>query len=64
MAESLKIKYSEKITTKRALFFSLSNVISGFLFTMWGQIQFFAAVVLLIPQKDLPQNMASDFHGL
>ncbi|MBA7647622.1 Melibiose carrier protein [subsurface metagenome] len=54
MAESLKIKYSEKITTKRVLFFSLSNVISGFLFTMWGQIQFFAAVVLLIPLTIIP----------
>jgi len=49
MAESLKIKYSEKITTKRALFFSLNTVITGFLYTMWSQIQFFAVVVLLIP---------------
>ncbi len=49
MTEISKLKYSEEITTKRALFFSLNTAISSFLYFMASQIQFFAAVVLLIP---------------
>jgi len=54
MTDISKIKYSEKITTKRTLFFSLNTVITGFLYTMWSQIQFFAVVVLLIPLTIIP----------
>jgi len=50
MTEPQKIKYSETLTTKRIVLFSLSGVTTGFLFAMWGQIQFYAANVLLIPQ--------------
>jgi len=49
MTEISKLKYSEEITTKRALFFSLNTAISSFLYFMASQIQFFAAVVLMIP---------------
>ncbi|MCK4381626.1 MAG: hypothetical protein KAW51_10840, partial [Candidatus Lokiarchaeota archaeon] len=50
MTEPQKIKYSETLTTKRIVLFSLSGVTTGFLFAMWGQIQFYAANVLLISQ--------------
>lgn len=50
MTESSKAKYSEKITNKRILFYTLSGPISGLLFGFWGNIQFFAASLLLIPQ--------------
>ncbi|MFX1339478.1 MAG: MFS transporter, partial [Promethearchaeota archaeon] len=46
--------YAEEITTKKIVFFSLNTVISGFLFAMWGQIQYYAAVVLLIPLTIIP----------
>jgi GPH family glycoside/pentoside/hexuronide:cation symporter len=54
MTESSKNKYSEELNTKKILFFTLNSVISGFLFAMWGQIQFFAAAVLLIPLAIIP----------
>ena len=50
MTEPQKVKYSETITTKRMILYSLQGTISGFLFGMWGQIQYFAADVLLISQ--------------
>ena len=50
MSEPENIKYSETVTTKRIILFTLSGVSTGFLFAMWGQIQYFAADVLLIPQ--------------
>ncbi|NVM35617.1 MAG: MFS transporter [Candidatus Lokiarchaeota archaeon] len=50
MTEPQKIKYSETVTTKRIVLFTLSGVSTGFLFAMWGQIQYYAANVLLIPQ--------------
>ncbi|MFX1573817.1 MAG: MFS transporter [Promethearchaeota archaeon] len=50
MSESLKMKFSDGITTTKMVFFTLQGIVGGFLFGMWGQIQFFAASVLLIPQ--------------
>ncbi len=50
MTEPQKIKYSETLSTKRMVLFTLSGVTTGFLFAMWGQIQYYAADVLLIPQ--------------
>ncbi|MFX0036208.1 MAG: MFS transporter [Candidatus Hermodarchaeota archaeon] len=50
MAEAQKVRYSETLTKKRMVLFSLSGISTGFLFAMWGQIQYFAADVLLIPQ--------------
>jgi len=50
MAEPERIKYSETLTTKRIILFTLSGVTTGFLFAMWGQIQYFAADVLSISQ--------------
>ncbi|MFW9902659.1 MAG: hypothetical protein ACFFDY_15430, partial [Candidatus Thorarchaeota archaeon] len=50
MTESPKMKYSETLTTKRMILFTLQGVSTGFLFAMWGQIQFYAANILLIPQ--------------
>jgi len=50
MTESTKMRYSEKITNKKMILFTLSGPIGGLLFGMWGNIQFFAASVLLIPQ--------------
>ncbi|MFX1429268.1 MAG: MFS transporter [Promethearchaeota archaeon] len=54
MTEIPKLKFSEAITTKRMFFFSFQSIISGFLFGMWGQIQYFAASVLLIPAVFIP----------
>lgn len=51
MTESAKMKFSDVLTTKKMIFFTLGGVSSGFLFAMWGQIQYFAATVLLIPQS-------------
>jgi GPH family glycoside/pentoside/hexuronide:cation symporter len=50
MTEPKNLKFSESITTKKMILFSLQGIISGFLFGMWGQVQFFAVSVLLIPQ--------------
>ena len=50
MTETQKIKYSATLTTKRMILFNLSGVTTAFLFAMWGQIQYYAADVLLIPQ--------------
>lgn len=50
MTEPQKVKYSETLTTKRMILFNLQGIIGGFLFGMWGQIQYFAADVLLVPQ--------------
>lgn len=50
MSEPQKIKYSETLTTKRMILFNLSGVSTAFLFAMWGQLQYYAADVLLIPQ--------------
>jgi GPH family glycoside/pentoside/hexuronide:cation symporter len=36
------------------IFFSFQGIISGFLFGMWGQIQYFAVDTLLIPQLLIP----------
>jgi GPH family glycoside/pentoside/hexuronide:cation symporter len=54
MSEPPKMKFSDAITTKRMFFFSFQGIISGFLFGMWGQIQYFAAAVLLIPTTIIP----------
>ncbi|MFX0178446.1 MAG: MFS transporter [Candidatus Hodarchaeota archaeon] len=54
MTESPKLKFSETITTKRTFFFAFQGIINGFLFGMWGQIQYFAASVLLIPTTIIP----------
>lgn len=45
MTEPRKMKFSETITTKKTVFFSFQGIISGFLFGMWGQIQYFAVSV-------------------
>ncbi len=50
MSEPQKAKYFEILTNKRIVLFTLQGVSTGFLFAMWGQIQFFAANILLIPQ--------------
>ncbi len=50
MSEPQKIKYSETLTTKRMILFNLSGVSTAFLFAMWGQLQYYAADILLIPQ--------------
>jgi len=50
MSEPQKIKYSEVLTTKRMILFNLSGVSTAFLFAMWGQLQYYAANILLIPQ--------------
>ena len=50
VSESLKMKFADGITTKKMVFFTLQGIVGGFLFGMWGQIQYFAATVLLIPQ--------------
>ena len=44
-------KYSEIITRKRMLRFALIAPVSGLLFGMWGNVQFFAVSALLIPQS-------------
>lgn len=51
MTEVLRSKDSENISTKRMISFALGAPIGGLLFGMWGNIQFFAVVVLLIPQS-------------
>ncbi len=43
-------KDSWNITKKRIIFFTFQGVAAGSMFSMWGQIQYFAATVLLIPQ--------------
>ncbi|MHA2129696.1 MAG: MFS transporter [Promethearchaeota archaeon] len=53
MDKSLKMKFADGITTKKMIFFSFQGIISGFLFGMWGQIQYFAVNDLLIPQSIL-----------
>lgn len=54
LTESQKVKFSDSITTKRMIAFSLQGIIMGFLFGMWGQVQYFAASVLLIPSTVIP----------
>ncbi len=54
MTESQKFKFSESITTWRMIAFSLQAIIGGLLFGMWGQVQYFAASVLLIPSTVIP----------
>jgi GPH family glycoside/pentoside/hexuronide:cation symporter len=44
-------KYSEIITRKRMLRFALIAPVSGLLFGMWGNVQFFAVSALKIPQS-------------
>ncbi len=50
MIEPKNMKFAESITTKKMILFSLQGIISGFLFGMWGQVQYFAVSILLIPQ--------------
>ncbi|MHA2295801.1 MAG: MFS transporter [Candidatus Hodarchaeales archaeon] len=47
-------KYSERISNAKIVFFSFSTIISGFLFAMWGQAQFFATHLLSIPITLIP----------
>lgn len=54
MTETSKTKYKEVLTTKKMILFSFQGIISGFLFGMWGQIQYYAATVLLIPSAIIP----------
>lgn len=54
MTEPQKMKFSDSITTKKMFLFSLQAIISGLLFGMWGQVQYFAAAVLLIPPAVIP----------
>ncbi len=54
MAEPQSMRFSQSITTKRMFLFSFQGIISGFLFGMWGQIQFYAASILLIPSTVIP----------
>jgi len=50
MTELKDMKFAESITTKKMILFSLQGIIGGFLFGMWGQVQYFAVSILLIPQ--------------
>jgi GPH family glycoside/pentoside/hexuronide:cation symporter len=54
ISEISKRKFSESITTTKMICFSLQGIISGFLFGMWGQIQYFANAILLIPSMAIP----------
>ena len=54
MAEPQSMRFSQSITTKKMFLFSFQGIISGFLFAMWGQIQYYAASVLLIPSTVIP----------
>jgi GPH family glycoside/pentoside/hexuronide:cation symporter len=45
-----KSRYSEVITYKRVIRFSLIAPVAGLLSGMWGNIQFFAVYALLVPQ--------------
>ncbi len=42
MTEQQKMKFSDEISTKRMVFYSLGGISTGLLFAMWGQIQYFA----------------------
>jgi GPH family glycoside/pentoside/hexuronide:cation symporter len=50
ITEPIKNKERKGISTKKMVFFSIQPVISGFLFALWGQIQFFAVNLLLVSQ--------------
>ncbi len=54
MTEQQKMKFSDSITTKKMVFYTLGGISSGLLFTMWGQIQYFAVIILLIPTAVIP----------
>ncbi|GAH19067.1 unnamed protein product, partial [marine sediment metagenome] len=54
MTEQQKMKFSDSITTKKMVFYTLGGISSGLMFTMWGQIQYFAVTVLLIPTAVIP----------
>ena len=54
MTEQQKMKFSDEISIKRMVFYSLGGISTGLLFAMWGQIQYFAATVLLIPTSVIP----------
>jgi glycoside/pentoside/hexuronide:cation symporter, GPH family len=49
MSEKLKMKFSDEITIKRIVYYSLGGISTGILFAMWGQVQYYAATVLAIP---------------
>jgi GPH family glycoside/pentoside/hexuronide:cation symporter len=49
MSEQLKMKFSDEITLKRIVYYSLGGISTGLLFAMWGQIQYYAATFLAIP---------------
>ncbi|MBA7649868.1 hypothetical protein ES703_57667 [subsurface metagenome] len=46
MTEQQKMKFSDSITTKKMIFYTLGGISSGLMFTMWGQIQYFAVTIL------------------
>lgn len=49
MSDKLKMKFSDEITMKRIVYYSLGGISTGLLFAMWGQIQYYAATFLAIP---------------
>ncbi|MHA1195020.1 MAG: MFS transporter [Promethearchaeota archaeon] len=53
MESQQRTKYEGLISTRKLVFFSFNGIISGLLFAYWGQIQYFAASVLLIPQATI-----------
>ena len=54
MSENQKMKFSDEITSRRMVFYSIGGISTGLLFAMWGQIQYFAATVLAIPTTVIP----------
>ena len=54
MTEKKKPKFSDTITTKKMIFYTLGGISSSLLFTMWGQIQYFSVTILLIPTAVIP----------
>jgi len=54
MSENQKMKFSDEIPTRRMVFYTLGGISTGLLFAMWGQIQFYATTVLLIPTTVIP----------
>jgi GPH family glycoside/pentoside/hexuronide:cation symporter len=49
MDENKEKRYSDLITTKRMILFSLIAPVAGLLSGMWGNLQFYSASALLIP---------------
>lgn len=51
MSKNKEVRYSEQITTKRMVLFALIAPVAGLLSGMWGNIQFYAASALFVPQS-------------